>query len=369
MQWVCPKCQGTFHGQLLCPQCGVQMQEKGPPSAAATAVAPPRHVPPIAAQSADRPMQLTVLTRLLIGLVLAQGLYYGARHFGQAILLGQGQPDWWDGFPGLVTVQALQAGALLIGGVVAGAGHARGLIPGALLGVINACLILLVESLFGRPAAPQMGVILPLVHAGVGALGGLVGARIWRPWPSVPTHLPDAEAPGRFLRAVDLASEPPAAAPVPWAWGRLLLGAVLAAAGFCFNDKVRDFVTANGVAVPGGLQGQLVTWEIAVLGVVLGGGLAGATTGRGFSQGLAAGLLAAPAVLAVHLNRGGDYLPGQEFIANISNLPLGPPRLSAPLLAYLLTHVVLLASLCGWFAGQLLPPLRESGRIRGDLPD
>src|SRR5262245_16731892 len=144
MQRVCPKCQATFHGLLVCPQCGMQIPDGTKPAPPPAPPAPHhRPVSPPAAPQADRPHEFTAVTRFVVGLVLAQGFYYGARQLGQAVLLAQNQTDWWDSMPGLITVQALQAGALLIGGIIAGAGRARGLLPGAVLGLANASAILL----------------------------------------------------------------------------------------------------------------------------------------------------------------------------------------------------------------------------------
>ena len=64
----------------------------------------------------------------VVGLVLAQGLYYALRHLANAWLLAQGAgvteaAFWDDRFAGLLTAQGLQAMALFAGGMLAAAGR------------------------------------------------------------------------------------------------------------------------------------------------------------------------------------------------------------------------------------------------------
>src|SRR5436305_14238582 len=119
MDRVCPRCRGaTPH--MLCPRCGVRTDD------ASTAAMP-------AIPMTD---DTSSVGGLLVGLLLAQGLYYAFRHIAVAWLLFTGDPareaDFWDrSLAGLVTLQALQAAALLAGGMVATAGRHHGVAVGA----------------------------------------------------------------------------------------------------------------------------------------------------------------------------------------------------------------------------------------------
>src|SRR5438874_2011268 len=82
--------------------------------------------------AADAP---TLWGRLLIGLILAQGLYYCGRQLCNAAFLAADEPDWSAGLRGLAILQAWQAAGLLVGGAIAGAGQSRATLVGALLGL------------------------------------------------------------------------------------------------------------------------------------------------------------------------------------------------------------------------------------------
>ena len=100
---VCPRCRGTTP-DLLCPQCGVRTADADAPPAAGPA-------------AGDEPPA----TGLLVGLLLAQGLYYALRHLATAWLLASGtmpEAEFWGSFRGLITLQGLQMVALLVGGIV-----------------------------------------------------------------------------------------------------------------------------------------------------------------------------------------------------------------------------------------------------------
>src|SRR5438034_915644 len=119
---VCPRCRGTTP-DLLCPQCGVRTADADAPPAAGPA-------------AGDEPPA----TGLLVGLLLAQGLYYALRHLATAWLLASGtmpEAEFWGSFRGLITLQGLQMVALLVGGMLVAAGRRHGLLLGGGLGLLN----------------------------------------------------------------------------------------------------------------------------------------------------------------------------------------------------------------------------------------
>ena len=78
--------------------------------------------------------QQTSWGRIVIGLVLAQGLYFGLQHalLGLLEVLGnQGLVKWtWTSVTGLVFLQILQVITLTAGAVLAGGGQQRGVMLG-----------------------------------------------------------------------------------------------------------------------------------------------------------------------------------------------------------------------------------------------
>src|SRR5437016_6007046 len=104
MSMLCPKCQCSYQQRLTCPKCG--------------------------------------------GL-LAQGLYYGLWNLVNAVLLAT-NPELanglWGTMQGLLIIQGLQALGLLVGGALAGAGRPRGVMFGALVGVWNGLLFVIMQS-------------------------------------------------------------------------------------------------------------------------------------------------------------------------------------------------------------------------------
>src|SRR5205807_1882800 len=119
---VCPQCLGSFSQRLHCPACGVRLEYRA-------------GAPRAAAPSGDiQVWQQTPWGRIVIGLLLAQGLYHGLLHLCKALAMGLDPEDahvLWGSLTGLVVLQALQAVGLLSGGAVAGAGKRQGAVYAA----------------------------------------------------------------------------------------------------------------------------------------------------------------------------------------------------------------------------------------------
>src|SRR5436309_10309105 len=118
---VCPHCRTSVQEHFLCPKCGGQTVDAG-----ALGLQPRAKELPAESEAAS------FWIRMLVGLMMAQGLYYGLRQLCQAYVLAtidrEGRAEWWDSFQGLILTQAIQAVALLVGGVFAGAGQRRGVL-------------------------------------------------------------------------------------------------------------------------------------------------------------------------------------------------------------------------------------------------
>ena len=176
MAMVCPQCAGSYDQRLQCPTCGVRLlyDFRGPrPKTAAPAAR----------------WQQTSWGRILIGLVLAQGLYFALQHLLLGlleVLNNQGLVNWtWTGVSGLVFLQILQVLTLTAGGMLAGGGQQRGVLLGGLVGVWNGVLSVLLDPLLHPNFVPTITTLtlvgVPLLHVAFGTFGGWIGHSIWRP--------------------------------------------------------------------------------------------------------------------------------------------------------------------------------------------
>src|SRR5258708_36831639 len=108
MAMVCPQCKSSHEQRLQCPQCAVRLvfQDTGSGSGSL---------------GSSIAWQQTAWGRILIGLLLAQGIYHGLRHLCVAGLLatqGSEPAGLWNSLPGFLLLESLQVVALLIGGLL-----------------------------------------------------------------------------------------------------------------------------------------------------------------------------------------------------------------------------------------------------------
>src|SRR5262245_19288539 len=111
MAMVCPQCNGSFDERVVCPTCGVRLLFHTNLSNASGEDK---------SQWADTPWG-----RLLVGMLLAQGLAHGLQLFLTAGMLAaddSAQTVWTTLF-GLVLLHGLQGISLVVGGAIAGAGQ------------------------------------------------------------------------------------------------------------------------------------------------------------------------------------------------------------------------------------------------------
>src|SRR5947209_4543528 len=105
MAMLCPRCATTHEQRLQCPACGGRLQyhDAGRPR------------PPAGTSQ----WQHTPWGRILIGLLVAQGLYHGLRHLAAGVLMASrmpgGPPDDMAVLYGLVLTQSLRAVTLVAG--------------------------------------------------------------------------------------------------------------------------------------------------------------------------------------------------------------------------------------------------------------
>jgi hypothetical protein len=323
MSMFCPQCRGSFSQRLHCPACGVRLEYQTHSAARGT---------PAANGSA---WQHTPWGRLLIGLLLAQGLYYGLWHLCKAGLLAlnsEAPPGVWTTLAGLLVLQALQAISLVSGGALAGAAKRQGVIYGGLVGLANGLI-----SLWTLRGNSQLysDVLLygqPILHTTFGAAGGLVGVLIWRPLAPLgaPTG-PSAPVAHRTRRRSAFSG--------PVSWFRVLMGIGVALGGALWASAILDFILAASdgrLTLDSELQAQLITWEIMALAMLFGSALAGAGTPNGLKQGLFVGLGTASVLVGVCLS-------GRTIHLDAATLSL--------------ISAMLLCLAGGWFGARLFPPV------------
>jgi hypothetical protein len=323
MSMFCPQCRGSFSQRLHCPACGVRLEYQAYSARGALAGA------------AGNAWQQTPWGRLLIGLLLAQGLYYGLWHLCKAGLLAlnsEAPPGVWTTLAGLLVLQVLQAISLVSGGALAGAAKRQGVLYGGLVGLANGLI-----SLWTLRGNSQLysDVLLygqPILHTTFGAAGGLVGVLTWRP-------LATLGAPAGPAGPVAARHRRRSAFSGPVSWFRVLMGVGVALGGALWASAILDFILAASegrLTLDSELQAQLITWEIMALAMLMGSALAGAGTPNGLKQGLWVGLGTASVLTGVCLS-------GRAIEVDAA--------------AVTLTSALLLCLVGGWFGSRLFPPV------------
>lgn len=347
MQRVCTRCGAVATNQFLCPTCGRRTVDAG------------------SGDARDVDLSGEALTfggGLLVGLVVCQGLTYALRHLAIAGLLWHAGPEdalaFWTTLPGMIVQQIAQGVALLIGGMLAGAGQKRGLTVGATLGAINAVLLIGLQLLARQRPAEIVLYAQPLLHAILGGIAGMLGAVIWQPSPDLRELEATTKSPDLLTTTLPPIREITTPEPLPW--GRLFVGTAVAVIGALGAGLIRDLVMAAGGS-RGGYemqQSQFITWQIAVMAMIVGGAIAGSTTRGGALYGFWVGILAAgllvvmAATVEVRLQL--SVIAGWFLGAQV---PDGSPAS----LAFQGVQTVLAGTLGGWLGSLIMPaaPVRK----------
>jgi hypothetical protein len=335
MAMMCPQCSEIFEQRLQCPTCGVRLI--------------------VAARGASRRMALlasswqhTQWGRLVIGLLLAEGLFFGLRHLLTGVIVlvnGPGSAqEILATLPAMIGVQAIQVVALLLGAMLAGAGKRGGSMLGLMMGVVAGVIAIVAQQ--WQPTASNWWLPIycqPLVQGTIGFIGGFVGSTIWRPL-AVVLSAEDAT----IKRKVDFVPPTPMFAG-PIHWFRILIGSGFAVAGWLSATYLLDralLASNDALSTEGVMQEQIVVWEIKALAMLLGAALAGTCTMNGFKQGLFVGVLTGCILNAVLAYRGMQFdVVGLTMLSTMSLSISG-----------------------GWFGGQLFPPVSPFARQRGMGP-
>lgn len=337
MSLVCPQCKQVYEKNSVCPLCNVVLLYH---AQNLQTEAVPSH------DEDDTPpeWQHTPWGKIIVGLILAQGLIFGLQQLLTAGFLVSGDgADGWRTLMGLVLHHAIYALSLLIGGALTGAGQPRGIIYGSLVGFTSGLISLFTHD-HSHTAFPTLLIYAePLIHLATGAIGGGLGMLIWQPIPKLPdlgasTPAPIAAVPFSISLGNNFAG--------PIHVGRVCAGAFLIVVGVVWSQAILEFLlrASNGtLTISSKIQAQLVSMEIIALVALLGAGFAGATTRNGLKQGLCVGLCASVVVLGIQCS-------SPKFTLESGILTLG--------------GIVIVSFIGGWFGGQLFPPVIPGRRKR-----
>jgi hypothetical protein len=273
-------------------------------------------------------------TRVLAGLVLAQGLYYGGRQLAVALLLAQG------GAPAL-SASVLYVGQCLsgvLGALIAAAGQPRGVAAGMAVGAINAFVLLTTEVSILRTPLTLLALTGPFVQTLLGAGAAKLALRIW---PTI--------QPLQFAAGKPKLTPPPRIKGPRVVWAQLLIGAAVGLVGTVAAGMLRDTVL---ITYDKGFQ-ELATAEIAIFALLLGGMVAGMQTENGLAQGVLAGVLGGAALSTVAVWMG--KLPAADFVLGVFGLPRTVMEQPVAIVAIVLASATVLCAGGGYFGAQLLP--------------
>jgi hypothetical protein len=333
MSLTCPTCSQQFEDRVQCPRCRVNL------------VAPSVREPAVSASTLPGHWSRNPWGRTLLGVLLAQGLYFALKNLVLAGALATGEESAFSGLYTLLGTQALQVVALLAGSFFAGAGQKNGGVYGSMVGVWNGILCTMLQGLHGEVLTAVNLYGTPILHTAIGAFGGLVGAWIWQPMPALASPASSRPVPRPRSRLFELTH-------AHIHWGRVLIGVAIAAGGYFWADTILQIVLANSdhrLSIRSSIQQVVMTLEIAALAVFLGGAFAGATTWNGAAQGAWVGLFGATLFIGYRVG----YLHDPDVFK----------------LALMTAGTLALSLLGGSFGARLLPPLmRAPTRKAGALP-
>lgn len=336
MPLVCPQCKQIFEQNGVCPLCNVvllyhaqNLQNDVPTSSTPIDEGPSE-------------WQQTPWGKILLGLILAQGLSFGLHQVLTAGFLASGDGgDIWSTVLGVVLRHSVLGFSLLVGGILCGAGQTRGIIYGSFVGLTSGIISFFVTDLRGEFYSSYFIYAVPLIHMAAGALGGALGMLIWRPTPRLPelensTPIPVVESTFGISLSNLLGG--------PISYGRVCAGAFVIVMGVVWSGAFLDFLlraSNNTLTISSRLQAQLVSMEITALVTLVGAGFAGATTRNGFKQGLCVGIAAATVVLGLQINN---------------------PRVTLESSVFTLAGILIVSLVGGWFGSQLFPPVGQKRR-------
>src|SRR4051812_1499525 len=115
MAMVCTQCHASHEQRLQCPDCGGRLHYREHRAPRTVSIRP------------TGTWMQSFGGRLLLGLLLAQGLYFGLRHFVTGFVLAaygeEGAQALFHSWNGMILLESMQVVPLLLGCILAGAGQ------------------------------------------------------------------------------------------------------------------------------------------------------------------------------------------------------------------------------------------------------
>jgi hypothetical protein len=300
--------------------------------------------------------QPTAAGRVVVGTVLAMGLYLATRKLVTGLVLAT-EPDpggWWLSVKGLSAVYALQSLAVVFGAVLAAAGRSSGYPLGAAVGFACGGLLLGHELLGGAPARDLVLYMQLPVLGMIGLVAGAAGSRVWCAAPKVDVPVPNPSK----LSSLCLLEQTERERGRPTEVLRILAGVAIMVAGVAVADQFRLYAqrySGGLLRVQSLAQGEFITWQLAVFAVLLGGVVAGAGTGAGVRHGLLTGMLGGVAILGLCLKTGSALAPVEFWLGWLSLDEL--PLTNLSVVVGIAGSVLLAGLVGGWLGGALFLPL------------
>jgi hypothetical protein len=329
MNMVCPRCRESYDQRLVCPKCKVRLVLQNL-----------RHDATLQLPSLPDLSTATPWSRIVIGVVLAQGIYFGLKQLCMAGLLVSGDDaasELWTSHAGPALVLTLQSVGLLLGGILAGAGQRRGPTNGFTIGTLSGLISI---GVF-RAEVPRLGsysYIIDLLYlAFIGLLSGWLGMRIWKPLQELSMQLLEhGEAFGLARRK---SSFNPFTGPV--SWFRVVVGITVCVPPSCGALKLMFWLVnvSHGVLTIEIQQMRLFSWILTAVALLAGSIIAGSAVPNSLKQGLCVGITTIVLVFGHRLYYRG--MPSFTWMLLTCSVTLGACLLGS------------------WFGGQLLPPLAK----------
>ncbi len=299
--------------------------------------------------------QPSAVARVVFGTVLALGTFLASQALiSGATALTSPNPAAWRTSPnGLIAIQVAQALAVVFGAVIAAAGRSRGYWLGLTVGILFASLLAGHEFLNGAPREVVF-FARPAVLAVLGMIGGAVGAMIWKAAPQFELPVTQHGKQSSICLAHRMSNDRKR----PISWLKILAGAGLIVLGVVVAEPVREYAQkySGGVLrVESRAQGEFITFQLAVLALILGGAIAGAGTGAGILHGLLTGLIGGTTVFAFSITAPITPLPIEFLITKLQldDVPFSDPGVVGGIVGC----IAIIAIFGGWLGGALFPPL------------
>ena len=348
MQLYCPTCKSSVPAAERCPRCNDRLCS---PSEIAS-------IPRDAPVEQPPPLRPTPLGRVTVATVAALGLYLGLR---EALLGGVLAIAPSESGPALALNLnwSLRAFAVLVGGLLAGAGRPYGAWTGLATGTLCGALFLLADHAMGvRLTQADWSATTAIALSAVPL--GMLGARVWSPAAELPTTTSGSR--GSSLAHL-IQKEDRQEKVRPTAWFQIAWTTAMAGSAFVLADGFRQVLRAYAPGLNIGTVAQVpnVDFVFAGLAVLVGGLLAAAGTGAGLRHGALMGAATALVVTAISLvSPEAVEVPLQGLYAFWGNPEESPRSPNGSLVLFgALTAMGLLA---GGFGGLLLPRLAVASR-------